>query len=103
MPADAGRAFGNLFVVDRFASFMKLAGAARRSASRSCCRSTSSSANRSARFEFPVLMLFATLGMMVMISANDLISLYLGLELQILALYVRRRLPARPCARPRRG
>ena len=41
-----------------------------------------------ARFEFPVLMLFATLGMMLMISANDLISLYLGLELQSLALYV---------------
>ena len=40
------------------------------------------------RFEFPVLMLFATLGMMAMISANDLISLYLGLELQSLALYV---------------
>ena len=33
-------------------------------------------------------MLFATLGMMMMISANDLISLYLGLELQSLSLYV---------------
>jgi NADH-quinone oxidoreductase subunit N len=41
-----------------------------------------------ARFEFPVLLLFATLGMMLMISANDLISLYVGLELQSLALYV---------------
>ena len=41
-----------------------------------------------ARFEFPVLILFATLGMLLMISANDLISLYLGLELQSLALYV---------------
>jgi len=35
-----------------------------------------------------VLMLFATLGMLMMVSANDLISLYLGLELQSLALYV---------------
>jgi NADH-quinone oxidoreductase subunit N len=34
-----------------------------------------------ARFEFPVLVLFATLGMMVMVSANDLMSLYIGLEL----------------------
>src|ERR1700730_5511066 len=41
-----------------------------------------------ARFEFPVLVLLATTGMMVMISANDLITLYLGLELQNLALYV---------------
>ena len=48
-----------------------------------------------ARFEFPVLMLLATPGMMMMISANDLISLYVGLELQSLALYVRRRLPPR--------
>ena len=35
-----------------------------------------------------MLVLLATLGMMLMISANDLISLYLGLELQSLALYV---------------
>jgi NADH-quinone oxidoreductase subunit N len=41
-----------------------------------------------AKFEYPVLILMATLGMMMMISANDLISLYMGLELQSLALYV---------------
>ena len=41
-----------------------------------------------ARFEFPVLVLLATTGMMVMVSANDLITLYVGLELQNLALYV---------------
>lgn len=40
------------------------------------------------RFEFPVLVMLATTGMMVMISANDLIILYAGLELQNLALYV---------------
>lgn len=40
------------------------------------------------RFEFPVLVLFATLGMLMMVSANDLIALYLGLELQSLSLYV---------------
>ena len=43
---------------------------------------------RIARFEYPVLILLATTGMMVMVSANDLISLYLGLELQNLPLYV---------------
>ena len=41
-----------------------------------------------ARFEFPVLVMLATTGMMVMISASDLITLYVGLELQNLALYV---------------
>ena len=40
------------------------------------------------RFEFPVLMLFATVGMMVMASATNLMSLYIGLELQSLAIYV---------------
>jgi len=40
------------------------------------------------KFEYPVLVLLATAGMMVMISANDMLALYLGLELQSLALYV---------------
>ena len=40
------------------------------------------------RPEYPILIVFATLGMSMMISANDLISLYVGLELQSLALYV---------------
>ena len=41
-----------------------------------------------ARFEFPILILLSTIGMMMMVSANDLIALYLGLELQSLAAYV---------------
>lgn len=40
------------------------------------------------KFEFPVLFGFAVLGMMLMVSASDMLSLYLGLELQSLALYV---------------
>ncbi|MEO1102136.1 MAG: NADH-quinone oxidoreductase subunit NuoN [Pseudomonadota bacterium] len=40
------------------------------------------------RFEYPVLILLATLGMMLMISAGDMIGVYLGLELQSLAIYV---------------
>ncbi len=40
------------------------------------------------RFEFPVLALFSTLGMLMMISANSLLALYLALELQSLPLYV---------------
>ena len=40
------------------------------------------------KFEYPVLVLFAATGMLMMISAHDLIALYVGLELQSLALYV---------------
>ncbi|MCP1335605.1 NADH-quinone oxidoreductase subunit NuoN [Futiania mangrovi] len=40
------------------------------------------------RFEMPVLLVLATLGMCMMVSAGDLIAIYLGLELQSLALYV---------------
>jgi len=43
---------------------------------------------RMARFEFPVMILFATLGMMMMVSANDLMALYLGLETASLSFYV---------------
>jgi NADH-quinone oxidoreductase subunit N len=41
-----------------------------------------------ARFEYPVLVLLATVGMMVMASATNMMTLYMGLELQSLALYV---------------
>jgi NADH-quinone oxidoreductase subunit N len=79
--------FAGMFVVDAFGVFMKmlvLAGAA-------LGILLSLDYNRREeleRFEFPILILFATVGMMLMISANDLIALYLGLELQSLSLYV---------------
>jgi len=41
-----------------------------------------------ARFEYPVLVVFAVLGMFVMVSAGDLMTLYLGFELQSLAMYI---------------
>ena len=40
------------------------------------------------RYELPLIVLFATAGMLIMISANDFIALYLGLELQSLSLYI---------------
>lgn len=40
------------------------------------------------RFEYPVLIVMAALGMSLMVSANDLISLYMGVETQSLALYI---------------
>jgi NADH-quinone oxidoreductase subunit N len=44
--------------------------------------------HRLLRFEYPILIAMAVLGMLVMVSAGDLMSLYMGLELQSLALYV---------------
>src|SRR5262249_4240601 len=83
----SGTAFVNLFIVDRFSQFMKLLtlGASALSILLSL---NLIEREYMARFEFPVLMLFATSGMLLMISANDLISLYVSLELQSLALYV---------------
>ncbi len=40
------------------------------------------------RFEYPILIALSAIGMMVMVSAGDLLTLYMGLELQSLALYV---------------
>ena len=39
-------------------------------------------------FEYPILILLATIGMMIMVSANDLIAIFIGLELQSSTLYV---------------
>ncbi len=80
-------ALGGLFIADAFGDFMKLlvlagSGVTLIMAMRYIER------EEMARFEYPVLVLFATLGMLLMISANDMMSLYLGLELQSLSLYV---------------
>jgi len=82
-----GTAYGGLFVNDAFTIFMKtlvLIG------SLLTIVMSIGYAQREAmnRFEFPILMVFATLGMLMMVSANDLIALYVGLELQSLSLYV---------------
>jgi NADH-quinone oxidoreductase subunit N len=87
MPDRHLEAFNGSYVVDGFARFLKiltvigsigtlwlsgdfLAGSDRR------------------KFEYPVLVLLSTTGMLLLISAGDLIALYLGLELMSLALYV---------------
>jgi len=86
-PAGRQTLFDGGYVVDGFARFMKVltfvATAAALLLSFDYMRET-----RSHKFEYPVLVLLATAGMGMMISANDLIALYLGLELQSLALYV---------------
>ncbi|MEO9167502.1 MAG: proton-conducting transporter membrane subunit, partial [Aestuariivirga sp.] len=80
-------AFNGAFVTDTFARVMKvmaLFGAAVTLAmSGKYLRRNNMDSN-----EYPVLILLATVGMMLMISASDLIGLYLGVELQSLALYV---------------
>jgi NADH-quinone oxidoreductase subunit N len=79
--------FDGGFVIDDFARFMKIltliGSAGALFLSFDYMRET-----RSLTFEYPVLVLLASAGMLMMISANDLIALYLGLELQSLALYV---------------
>jgi NADH-quinone oxidoreductase subunit N len=84
---EPGRAFGGLFVLDGFAVYMKalvlIASAAAIALALGYLKR-----EQIDRFEYPVLVLFATAGMLMMISANDLMALYLGLELQSLALYV---------------
>ena len=82
-----GVAFNGLFVVDGFATYMKLlilvgAGLSAILALDYNVREGIS------RFEFPVLILLSTIGMMVMCSASSMMTLYMGLELQSLALYV---------------
>jgi NADH-quinone oxidoreductase subunit N len=82
-----GHVFGRAFVSDPFSRFMKvltLVGSVV-----TLVMSTGfAKAEKFDKFEFPVLILLSTLGMLLMISANDTLSLYLGLELQSLALYV---------------
>ncbi len=80
-------AFGGLFVVEPFGNFMKLLVLIGAGFSLVLSHDFMRR-EQMAIFEYPVLLIFATLGMMLMISANDLISLYMGLELQSLALYV---------------
>jgi NADH-quinone oxidoreductase subunit N len=86
-PRGAGAAFGDMFVVDTFALFFKVMVLIAAGLSLLMAQDFIERA-RMARYEFVVLVLLATLGMLLMISANDLIALYLGLEMQSLALYV---------------
>jgi NADH-quinone oxidoreductase subunit N len=80
-------AYSGLFVTDAFARYAKLLilGGGAFSA---ILAIDSNRKTGIARFEFPVLMLFSTVGMMIMASAASLMTLYMGLELQSLAIYV---------------
>ena len=87
--AGGGRtvAFGGMFIDDAFARYAKVTVLL--SAAAVLVMSEGYMDRRGLlRFEYPVLIALATVGMMVMVSAGDLIALYMGLELQSLALYV---------------
>ncbi|WP_299416565.1 NADH-quinone oxidoreductase subunit NuoN [uncultured Sulfitobacter sp.] len=80
-------AFGGMFINDGFARFAKvvilLSAASVLIMSEGYMR-----ARDLLRFEYPVLVSLSVVGMMMMVSAGDLMALYMGLELQSLALYV---------------
>ncbi len=85
--AGPASAFKGAFVVDGFSRFAKLVIL---TGSALCILMAKEffALDRTARFELPILMLLATLGMLLMVSASSFIALYMGLELQSLALYV---------------
>ena len=80
-------AFNGLFIMDGFAVFadvLILVGAAAvLLVGQSYCQREDLN-----RFEYPVLVVLATVGMLMMVSSADFIALYMGLEMQSLALYV---------------
>ncbi len=79
--------FGGSFIVDEFARFLKILALL---GSAAAIAMSIDYARREAQecFEYSVLILLSTLGMLMLISAADLIALYLGLELMSLPLYV---------------
>jgi len=87
LPAGKLVTFEASFVVDDFARFLKLLALAG-SAAAIVMSSDYLAVEKRATFEYSILILLSTAGMMMLISAADLIALYLGLELMSLALYV---------------
>ncbi len=80
-------AFGGMFIDDGFARFAKVVILL--SAAAVLVMGQDFMARRGMlKFEYPVLVTLSAVGMMMMVSAGDLMALYMGLELQSLALYV---------------
>jgi len=79
--------FNGSFVVDGFARFLKIL-ALIGSAAAILLSIDYAKREKQQRFEYSVLIVLSTLGMLMLISAADLIALYLGLELMSLPLYV---------------
>ena len=87
LPAGKLVTFDGSFVVDGFARFLKVL-AIIGSAAAILMSIDHAERERQQRFEYSVLIVLSTLGMLMLISAADLIALYVGLELMSLPLYV---------------
>jgi NADH-quinone oxidoreductase subunit N len=87
LPAGKFVTFGGSFVVDDFARFLKVL-AVLGAAAAIVMSIDYDKRETEPRFEYSVLIVLSTLGMLMLISAADLIALYLGLELMSLPLYV---------------
>ena len=79
--------FNNNYLIDEFSSFLKILILGS-SAFALFFTNQYIKDNKIDKFEYPILILTAILGMFVMVSSNNLIGLYLGIELQSLSLYV---------------
>ena len=80
--------FSSSFIVDPYARMLKLMALVGAAVALIMSVNFWRHTDGGVKFEYPVLALLATTGMLMMISAYDLIALYVGLELQSLALYV---------------
>src|SRR5262245_34224568 len=87
LPSGRLVSFGGSFVVDGFARVMKILSLIG-SAAAIAMSPSYLAAEKQEKFEYAILILLSTLGMMLLASAADLIALYLGLELMSLSLYV---------------
>ena len=87
LPGHGGDAFGGLYRADAFAAFAKVLIYAAAAVS-IIIAPRFFATGRAIRAEYPVLILFSSVGMGLMASAADMLSLYVGLELQSLAAYV---------------
>src|SRR5215470_12821701 len=87
LPAGKLTTFGGSFIVDDYARFLKILALIGSAATLILSSEYLSDPSRRI-FEYSILIVLSTLGMMVLISAGDLIMLYLGLETMSLALYV---------------
>ncbi len=87
LPEGRYEIFGGSFVLDDYARFLKVLTLAGAAGALLLSLDYLTLVNQQ-KFEYGALFLLSTLGMMMLISANDLIAAYLGLELMSLALYV---------------
>lgn len=88
LPGNGGDAFDGLYQADAFGAFAKVLIFAAAAVSILVAPRFFATGQGTVRAEYPVLILFATVGMGLMVSAGDMLTLYVGLELNSLASYV---------------